>query len=282
MEIENSQSPPYSVLMATYCGEKAAYLHRSIESILNQTVPADDFVLVCDGPLTPELDAELEYWQTKTDILNLLRLPKSEGLGNALNKGLAMCRNELVARMDSDDISCPDRCQKQLHAFSVHNVEIISGIVEEFESMPGDCARRRLVPEQPEEIIRYARARNPFNHPCVMFKKSAVESVGSYRTCMQYEDYDLWVRMFQSGMQGYNIQNTLLWMRVGNGFYRRRSGFDYFKKGLSFQRRLLRTGFISRGRFLWNVICRFTVQSLPLDLCERFYRHFLRSGGPCR
>ena len=117
---------------------------------------------------------------------------------------------------------------------------------------------------------------------CVMFKKSAVESVGSYRTCMQYEDYDLWVRMFQSGMQGYNIQNTLLWMRVGNGFYRRRSGFDYFKKGLSFQRRLLRTGFISRGRFLWNVICRFTVQSLPLDLCERFYRHFLRSGGPCR
>ncbi|NBI77923.1 glycosyltransferase [Anaerotruncus colihominis] len=281
MEIENNHSPPYSVLMATYCGENAAYLHRSIASILGQTVPADDFVLVCDGPLTPELDAELEYWETKTDILNLLRLPKSEGLGNALNKGLAVCKNELVARMDSDDISCPDRCQKQLRAFSMHNVEIISGIVEEFESIPGDCARWRSVPEQPEEIVRYARSRNPFNHPCVMFKKSAVESVGSYRTYMQYEDYDLWVRMFQSGMQGYNIQDTLLWMRIGNGFYRRRSGLDYFKNGFYFQRRLLRTGFISHGRFLWNIICRFIVQNLPLDLCERFYRHFLRSDDSC-
>lgn len=280
MEIENGHPIPYSVLMATYREEKAAYLHESIASVLEQTVPPDDFVLVCDGPLTPELDAELAYWRTKMDILHILRLSRPEGLGNALNKGLALCKNELVARMDSDDISCPDRCQKQLDAFAMHKVEIISGTVEEFESVPGDRSQYRLVPEQPDEIIRYARSRNPFNHPCVMFKKSAIEAVGGYRAFMQYEDYDLWVRMFQKGMRGYNIQETLLWMRTGSGFYKRRSGRNYFKNGLDFQRCLLRTGFINRGRFLWNIACRFAVQNLPTALCGRIYRRFLRSSGP--
>ena len=74
----------------------------------------DDFVLVCDGPLTPELDAVIAEMQEEHPELTVVRLAKNGGLGNALNEGMKHCKNDLVARMDSDDISRPDRCERQL------------------------------------------------------------------------------------------------------------------------------------------------------------------------
>ena len=109
---------PYSVLMSVYFKESPEYLRTSIESIRGQSASTNDFVVVCDGPLTSELDAVLEEEQEKFgSVLHVLRLEKNEGLGNALNKGLKLCKNELVARMDSDDISRPERCEKQIELF---------------------------------------------------------------------------------------------------------------------------------------------------------------------
>ena len=102
----------YSVLMSVYHKEKPEYLRQAIESIQSQTLPTDDFVLVCDGPLNPELDAVIVTKQQEMgDSLNVVRLAKNGGLGNALNEGIKHCKNELVARMDSDDIAYPDRCE---------------------------------------------------------------------------------------------------------------------------------------------------------------------------
>ena len=96
----------YSVLMSVYHKEKPEHLRRAIESIQVQTVPTNDFVLVCDGSLNPELDAVIAAKQQEMgETLNVVRLAKNGGLGNALNEGIKHCKNELVARMDSDDIA---------------------------------------------------------------------------------------------------------------------------------------------------------------------------------
>ena len=132
---ENEMCEKYSVLMSVYCKEKAEYLRESIQSIYNQTIPTDDFVLICDGPLTDELDKVIaEMQESFGSRLNVNRLEKNVGLGNALNVGIQLCKNELIARMDSDDISKSFRCEEQIAKFKEHpDVSIIGATIEEFE-----------------------------------------------------------------------------------------------------------------------------------------------------
>ena len=190
--VENRE---YSVLMSVYHKEKPEYLKQAIESIQAQTLSTNDFVLVCDGPLNEQLDGLIATKQQEMgDILNVVRLAKNGGLGNALNEGIKHCKNELVARMDSDDIAYPDRCEKQIAVFNTHpEVSICSGIVEEFTTDPNTVDTRRVPPETNAKIIEFAKKRNPFNHPCVMYKKSAVEAVGSWvqhsRATAPYESW---------------------------------------------------------------------------------------------
>ena len=198
----------YSVLMSVYRKENPQYLKQAIESIQMQTLQTDDFVLICDGPLNTELNSVIDDKKREMgDVLNVVRLKKNVGLGNALNEGIKYCKNEMIARMDSDDISYPDRCEKQVVIFNTHpEVSICSGIVEEFTNDPNIVDTQRILPETNDEIVKFAKKRNPFNHPCVMYKKSAVEDVGSYQDFYLLEDYYLWLRMLMSGYQGYNIQ----------------------------------------------------------------------------
>ena len=108
----------YSVLMSVYHGEKPKYLRQSIESIFAQTIPTNDFVLICDGPLTEELDLVIqEMYDAHPDVFRVIRLEVNQGLCNALNYGLVECRNELIARMDSDDVAFANRCELQLEKF---------------------------------------------------------------------------------------------------------------------------------------------------------------------
>lgn len=165
-------------------------MKQAIESIQAQTFQTDDFVLVCDGPLNDGLDAIIaEKQQEMGETLNVVRLAKNGGLGNALNEGIKHCKNELVARMDSDDISAADRCEKQVKLFKKNpELDITSGALLEFVTSPDQITGGRTIPCNNDEIIRYSRKRCPFNHPCVMFKKSAVESAGGYQentTCLK-------------------------------------------------------------------------------------------------
>lgn len=171
----------YSVLMSVYHKEKPEYLKQAIESIQAQALLTDDFVLVCDGPLNDALDGVIFAKQQEMGtVLNVVRLAKNGGLGNALNEGIKHCKNELIARMDSDDIAYPDRCEKQLSVFDEHpEVGICSGIVEEFTTDPNTVDAKRVPPETNVEIVEFAKKRNPFNHPCVMYRKSVVKAVGS-------------------------------------------------------------------------------------------------------
>lgn len=268
----------YSVLMSVYHKEKPEYLKQAIASIQAQTLPTDDFVLVCDGPLNDALDAVIAKKQQEMGkTLNVVRLAKNGGLGNALNEGIKHCKNELVARMDSDDIAYQDRCEKQIAVFYKHpEVSICSGIVEEFTSTPDVVDAKRVPPEAHEEIVEFAKKRNPFNHPCVMYKRSAVEAVGSYQDFYLLEDYYLWLRMLMAGYQGYNIQEPLLHMRAGSDMYLRRAGWKYAKTQARLFKFMKSQDFIGEGQYIKSCMIRSGSALAPNWLRKLMFEKVLR------
>lgn len=268
----------YSVLMSVYYKEKPEYLKQAIESIQAQTLSTNDFVLVCDGPLNEPLDSVIAAKQQEMgESLNVVRLAKNGGLGNSLNEGIKNCKNELVARMDSDDIAYPNRCEKQIAVFNTHpEVSICSGIVEEFTINPNIVDTKRVPPETNAEIVEFAKKRNPFNHPCVMYKKSAVEEVDSYQDFYLLEDYYLWLRMLMAGYQGYNIQEPLLHMRAGSDMYLRRAGWKYAKTQAKLFRFMRDSGFIGEVQYLKSCLVRSGSALAPNWLRKFMFENVLR------
>ncbi len=272
--MENEQ---YSVLMSVYHREKAPCLKAAMDSIWTQSAQTNDFVLVCDGPLNDELDEVIRDAEKNHPELHTVRLEKNGGLGNALNIGIRECRNELVARMDSDDISYPDRCERQLAVFRQHpELSICSGIVEEFTDSREQIEARRVPPETQEEILAFARKRNPFNHPCVMYRKSAVETAGGYKDFYLLEDYYLWLRMLQNGAMGYNLQEPLLWMRAGSEMYKRRAGWKYARSQQKLFRYMKDSGFIDGKQYLVSVTARSASSMMPNGIREILFKTLMR------
>lgn len=265
----------YSVLMSVYYKEQAEYLRTAMNSIWMQTIPTDDFVLVCDGSLTPELDDVIDEMEERyTDILQVIRLEQNVGLGNALNAGIKKCKNELVARMDSDDISRLDRCEKQLAVFCQHpEVSICSGTIVEFIDSPHNVIGKRELPLNDKEIKAFSRKRNPCNHPAVMFRKSSVETAGGYMEEFHlFEDYYLWVRMFMKGAIAMNLKDPILYMRTPADLYMRRGGRNYAKDMLSFHWWMKSQGWISDFTFLTCAIPHAIVCILPNSFRAAVYR----------
>lgn len=268
----------YSVLMSVYYAENANFFEASINSMLNQSICTDDFVIVCDGPLTNELNSIIDRITRRyPGLFNVVRLKYNQGLGNALNIGLKECRNELVARMDSDDISLQDRCERQLNIFNENlNVDIISGTVIEFDGNVSNIIGKRVVPEFDEEIRKYVRFRCPFNHPCVMYKKTSVEQSGGYQDFYRLEDYYLWVRMLMHGFVGYNIQQPLLLMRSGDGLYKRRGGLRYAVSQFHLAKYIYSIGLVGFFDFLKSIFLRCGGAVCPNVIKKMIYRKFLR------
>lgn len=268
----------YSVLMSVYKREKAEYLDLAINSMMNQTIKPSDFVLVCDGPLTPGLELIVEKYKTAyPEIFQIVRLTENQGLGKALNEGLKYCRNELIARMDSDDISVKNRCELQLNKFnSTPQLALCSGDIAEFSSNCSDITGIRKVPEEYEDILKSSKKRNPMNHMAVMFQKSKVEEAGSYMSMNLFEDYYLWIRMLQIGCYAENIGTILVYARAGEGMVKRRGGLNYIKDIVAFQKSLLKSKFIHYFEFLENCSLRIIVSFLPSSIRGIIYQKALR------
>ena len=221
----------YSVLMSVYYKENPLFLKQSINSMIEQTIRPNEIVLVCDGKLTKELDEVIDnYKKQHSELFNIIRYQKNCGLGHALKLGVDACKNEYIARMDSDDISKKDRCEKELKVFYENkNIGIVGSNIEEFSDNIEKINSIRMVPEKMSEIKKFIKKRNPFNHPSVMFKKSEVLKAGNYREVKYMQDYFLWVDMISNGAIGYNIQENLVSMRANDNMFKRRSGLEYLK-----------------------------------------------------
>lgn len=264
----------YSVLMSVYYKEKPEYLRKSMQSIWDQTIPTNNFVLVCDGPLGENLNCVIEEMKERYGSrLYVRRLKENSGLGNALNAGLQDCVNELVARMDSDDISRPNRCEKQIELFNNDpELALSSGAISEFVSDVQSPTGSRYLPIDHKSIIVFSRKRNPFNHPCVMFKRSAVIDAGGYKeTFHLFEDYYLWVRMLMKGYKAQNTREILLDMRTPSDMYLRRGGKKYAEDMLRFHRWMKKAGWSSNIDYVSGALPHAVVCVLPNSIRKVVY-----------
>jgi len=268
----------YSFLLSVYYKEKPEYLKQSIESMINQTLTPDEIVIVCDGQLTNELDKILEeYHKMLPNLIKIYRLDKNQGLGKALAYGIGLCQNEIVARMDSDDISHLTRMKKTMDLFEIDpNLELVGTNCIEFMDSIDNPVSSRIMPEKHNEIIKYSKSRCPFVHPSVTFKKTAVINAGNYRDRYLVEDYDLWVRMLQLNTKSYNIQENLTFMRINEFFYKRRGGFKYMKSIVGFKKSMYKMGYISYFQYIKTSIPTIIVSFMPNFFRTFIYKKLLR------
>jgi glycosyltransferase involved in cell wall biosynthesis len=270
----------FSVLMSVYDKENPDFLDASLRSILVcQTLLPTQVVVVKDGPINKCLDAVLEkYKEIFPGLIDTVQLSKNMGLGVALNVGLLKCKYEIVARMDSDDISVEDRFSIQIPQIQRLECAVIGGWQQDFDKVPHDLGTVRKVPERNDQIRRFAKYRNPLNHPTVVFRKAVVERVGGYREFYFFEDYYLWYRILRSDVQIVNIPEVLLHGRVGNNMIDRRRGLKYMRSEIKLHRIMFDDGFISWPEFLVVVMFKTGARMLPKNLLSVLYSTFLRSS----
>ncbi len=266
-----------SVLMSLYFKEKPEYVEECFQSLLRQTVQADEWVVVEDGPLTDELYAVLDrYEKEHPGLIKRVPLPVNQGLGLALQAGVPECSNELIARMDTDDIAREDRFEKQLREFEKDPALDIAGShIDEFEDTPETIVAKRLVPTTDEEIKKYQKKRDSFNHMTVMYKKKAVLDAGNYQSCPLMEDTYLWVRMMKNGVKCMNIDDSLVYARIGKDMFDRRGGWSYFKKYRTGKKMVYATGYISWFDYASVIVIQFIVALVPRRLRGWIFKKML-------
>lgn len=266
----------FSVLLSVYFKDNPKFLRDSLCSLKNQTLKANEIVLVKDGPLSSELESVITEFTSKLP-LKIISIKENRGLGHALAFGLNLTSNEIVARMDADDIAVPNRFEKQINFLLKNpNYDVVGCNVEEFNKIPGDLKRIKSVPEHHDEIVEFSKKRNPINHPTVMFKKSLVLQSGSYEDFQYFEDYYLWAKMIISKCFFYNIQEPLLFFRVGNDMIGRRHGYHYSKLEYRFFKKLYLINYISYCQLLINLILRLPLRLIPKQILNLFYSKLLR------
>lgn len=268
----------FSVLMSVYYKEKPEYFNLALKSILSlQSLTPDEFVLVCDGDLTPELEAVIKKYESHyPQILKVYR-KENGGLGKALNFGLPKCSYPLIARADSDDICAPARFEKQVRYMEDHpDVGIISSYIDEFEEDWTNPTHVKTLPLTHEELYQMAKFRNPLNHMSVMMRKDDVLRIGSYRHIPYIEDYELWVRAMINGIKLGNVGEVLVHARIGNGMVQRRGTKKYIKSWHIMNKEMIQAGMIGYGTYLRNMAAITAFVYMPVGLKESLYRKVLR------
>ncbi|WP_115685411.1 glycosyltransferase [Corynebacterium senegalense] len=274
-----------SALMSIYRGTPAGELRAALDSLLAQTRPADEIVLVYDGPVSGEVSEAVRGYVDKPGArARVVELPDNRGLGPALQAGLETITSDYVLRLDTDDIAYPERLERQLEFMEAHpEVAALGTAVTEFqdESELGDPAslRVRALPTTHEEIARYALINSPLNHPSVMLRTADVAAAGGYRGVHFMEDYDLWARLIASGRRLHNLPEPLTYFRVSPAQFARRTGREMFAAEREMQANLVSYGLVSPWRARANLVARTAYRLLPKSLLTRVYAKLFHRGG---
>ncbi len=268
----------YSVLMSVYIKERAEFLEQSLDSMLSQTIKPDEIVLVEDGPLSEELYAVIKnYDDSHPGLFTTVELPTNGGLGNALNEGLKVARNDLVARMDSDDISYPERCEKELQAFDrLPELSIVGTQINEFVGDPGNIVSSREVPSSYSGILKFSRRRSPFNHPTVMYRRNDVLKAGGYKAYGRKEDLDLFIRMVNEGYKAINLKKTYLYYRTSEDNLQRRREWVNCKEYIQIMYNFHRKGWNGLSDITYVIVGQLIMHFAPKKFVYRLSNRFLR------
>ncbi len=282
---EVNKLPPgqqFALLISTWGGDQPQYLREAFVSTVDeQTRRPAQVVLVQDGPVPEELAAEIQHLIATSPVpVSHVEMAENVGLGPALDAGLNASQHEIVARMDADDVSAPDRFEKQLPLIEA-GADIAGSGLWEFGATREEVVGRRTPPTDPDVIRRVIRFRDPFNHPTVVYRRSAVVAAGGYSDMALMEDYLLFTRMVAAGAVPANLAEPLVHYRVGDGAYARRGGIRLLRSELALQRKLRRLGITTRWEYLRNVAVRGAYRLVPVGVRKVAYRRLLanRTGN---
>ena len=269
-----------SVLMSVYKNDKPAYIIEAVESIINQTLPPKQIVLVVDGPVGEDVTKVLNDLNEKYEILELYPLEHNVGLGRAMKYGSEKCKYEFIARMDSDDISLPDRFEKQMKCFENDaELSMVGTNGQEFFETLDNLANIKSVPETHEEIVEFMKGRCPFCHNAVIMKKQILLDAGGYQDWFYAEDWYLWIRMYLAGAKFYNIQENLVLIRINYDTYERRGGIKMYKSIKNLLKYMKKHKIIGFAKCLKETIKRFIGHVLvPKKLKKKLYMKFMRKN----
>jgi glycosyltransferase involved in cell wall biosynthesis len=267
----------FSVLISIYFKENPEWLSLSLESIWdNQTIKPNEIIIVKDGLLTDELNAIIDVFALKAPV-KIVVLEKNVGLGLALKAGIEACANDIIARMDSDDISKFDRFEKQLKKMQ-EGYDLVSCWSAFFETTIDNTFAIKKRPENHEEILKLAKRRSPVGHAMSMYKKDSVIKAGNYRDVgFSYEDYNLWVRMLHNNAKFYNIQEPLYYVRTSKEQMGRRGGYSYMVKEIGQFWFFYKLGFYSMSNFFENILTHSVIRIIPASVRKLFYNKLWQS-----
>jgi len=270
----------YSVLMSVYKNDSAEYLKLALESIYDkQTRKPDEIVVVFDGPITDELHSVLnDFYIGKEDIVFYYPQEVNRGLGEALRIGSEKCTGDYILRMDSDDISDPERFAKQIAYVEAHpEIDALGTDIAEFQTTEQEENKRvRVCPADHKDIVKMGKKRNPMNHVTVCMKKYALQKCGGYKTLLLLEDYYLWLNMIASGCKLANINESLVYVRVGNGFDSKRGSKKRIEGWKVLQEFMVEHGMITKHEARMNMLYIWGFVNTPVKLKKILYEKVLR------
>lgn len=273
----------FSIITSVYKNDTPQFVSTAFNSIINQTLPPSEIVLVIDGNISDELNKLITNFNIDyPNLFTIIRLPQNKGLGNALNIATSAAKYDIIARMDSDDIANPTRFEKQIRQFELDpELSILGGTISEFIDDPKNIIGYRVCPCKDNEIKNDMRSRCALNHVTVMFRKSDVIKAGNYLDWFWNEDYYLWIRMILINCKFANLSDVLVNVRSGKDMYARRGGIKYFKSEASLQKYMLQNKLINKKEFFINVIKRLIVQViLPNNIRGWVFKKFARKQKP--
>lgn len=267
--------------MSVYSKERPEWLCEAVRSMLEQTVPPAEFVLVEDGPLTDSLyEAIAGFEAASPGLFKIVSYPENKGLGHALREGVAACTKPVIARMDSDDLAMPVRMEAQLSLVKEKGLDMVGSQVVEFVESPDEPVALTDLPEGHDEIVAYSKRRNPFRHPPMTFRREKVLDAGSYSDQFLYfEDWDLFNRMLAIGCRAENVHEPLVAMRVSADFYARRGGIAYLRHAWRFKSAQVRCGWFTLSDLVASILPQAAVCLMPNALRSLVYTKLLRSGA---
>ena len=267
----------FSVLLNIYAKDKPAWIKQALDSILSNTVPPTEVVIMVDGPVGRDIQAVLDE-ATKNKTVRILSHPVNVGRGAALGYAVPRCNYELIALMDADDVSRKDRFEKQLDAFAANpDLAVCGGQIQEVDADTFEPLSERKVPLTHDDIKQYLKTRMPFNNVTVMFKKSAVLEAGNYKAFGMVEDYYMWARVMAKGKIAQNVPDVLADVRIDPALYGRRGGWNYFHMNKLLFDQMRQLGLLNFKDYYYTLSVRFVTQVLmPNWLRSIFYKKALR------
>ncbi|MFS0655146.1 glycosyltransferase family 2 protein [Bacillus sp. 179-C3.3 HS] len=214
------RKPKVSVIMGVYNCQDT--VEESIESIIQQTYSYWELIICDDASTDGTYEKVLHYATRYPDQIRLIRNKENQRLAASLNRCLAEAKGEFIARQDGDDLSVSTRLAKQVEFLETHPEYAVVGTAMTIFDDAGTKGVRALASEPTRKVM--ARG-TPFCHGTIMMKASAYKALNGYRSVKatrRMEDIDLWIRFFENGLKGFNLQESLYFVREDEAAFQRR------------------------------------------------------------